>query len=80
VLLDRSENGLFGMEHKLKSEIPQLRFVTVGSVRNADRINEIMVRYGVQVVFHAADHNHVPLMECDASETSNNNVLGTLNT
>jgi len=40
----------------------------VGSVRDADRINEIMVRYGVQVVFHAAAHKHVPLMESNASE------------
>jgi len=81
VLLDISENGLFDMEHKLKREIPQLRFVTVvGSVRDADRINEIMVRYGVQVVFHAAAHKHVPLMESNAAEAIKNNVLGTLNT
>jgi len=78
VLLDISENGLFDMEHKLKREIPQLRFVTVvGSVRDADRINEIMGRYGVQVVFHAAAHKHVPLMESNASEAIKNNVLGT---
>ena len=81
VLLDISENALFDMEHKLKRDIPQLRFVTVvGSVRDADRINEIMAHYGVQVVFYAVAYKHIPPMECNASEAIKNNILGTLNT
>lgn len=53
--------------------------VLIGSVRDRDRLNQIFSRYKPGVVFHAAAHKHVPLMESNPAEAVKNNVLGTLN-
>ncbi|NMS92061.1 polysaccharide biosynthesis protein, partial [Clostridioides difficile] len=52
----------------------------IGSVRDRKRLNSIFKEYRPQVVFHAAAHKHVPLMEDSPGEAIKNNVLGTLNT
>lgn len=81
VLFDINENGLFEMEHRLTREAPGVPFAcVVGSVRDFHRVDEVIAKFGVQVVFHAAAHKHVPLMQCNAPEAIKNNVLGTLNT
>ena len=53
--------------------------VLIGSVREKERLDEIMAAYKPQVVFHAAAHKHVPLMEISPAEAVKNNVIGTLN-
>jgi len=53
--------------------------VLIGSVREKERLDEVMAAYKPQVVFHAAAHKHVPLMEISPAEAIKNNVLGTLN-
>ena len=52
----------------------------IASVRNTHRINEIMEKYRPQVVYHAAAHKHVPLMEDSPNEAIKNNVFGTYKT
>lgn len=54
--------------------------VSIGSVRDAERLEEVFAQYRPEVVFHAAAHKHVPLMEDSPAEAIKNNVFGTLNT
>ena len=54
--------------------------VEIGSVRDRDRLDDLFSRYKPEIVFHAAAHKHVPLMECNPEEAVKNNVLGTYNT
>ena len=64
VIFDIYENNAYEIQQKLKWEHPELKLtVLIGSVRNAHRINTVMERYHPEVVFHAAAHKHVPLME-----------------
>ena len=53
--------------------------VLIGSIRDKDRLEEIFNNYNIDVVFHAAAHKHVPLMEDSPKEAIKNNVFGTLN-
>ena len=64
VIFDIYENNAYEIQQKLKWEHPELKLtVLIGSVRNAHRINTVMETYHPEVVFHAAAHKHVPLME-----------------
>lgn len=80
VLLDIYENSIYDIQNELKSDFPDLNIeVLIGSVREKDRIEEIFNKYKIEVVFHAAAHKHVPLMEDSPKEAIKNNVFGTLN-
>lgn len=80
VLLGRGENSLFLLEKELEAHWPELRYkVVVANVQDRDRLRHIFQLHGPQVVFHAAAHKHVPLMEANPDEAIFNNVRGTQN-
>lgn len=77
-LFDHSENGLFFLERELRSMFPEQSFrVAIGDVRDAHRIKQLFDEARPNVVYHAAAHKHVPLMEENPREAVRNNVLGT---
>ena len=80
VIVDINENGLFFMKNELDEAGCGGRFeVLLGSVRDRPRMHEIFDKYRPQIVFHAAAHKHVPMMEGNPKEALKNNVLGTIN-
>ncbi|MDM7324693.1 MAG: nucleoside-diphosphate sugar epimerase/dehydratase [Thermus sp.] len=80
VLLGRGENSLFLLEKELEASWPELGYrVVVADVRDRDRLRYVFNLYRPQVVFHAAAHKHVPLMEANPDEAILNNVRGTQN-
>ncbi len=81
IALDIYENNVYFLQNELKEFFPQLNIVTlIGSVRDVDRVDYIFSTYRPEVVYHAAAHKHVPLMEDSPNEAVKNNVFGTLNT
>ncbi len=81
VLLDIYENSAYEIQQELKRAHKDLDLtVLIGSVRNTARINGIMRDYRPDIVFHAAAHKHVPLMEDSPNEAIKNNVFGTYKT
>lgn len=80
VILDIYENSAYDIQNELLRIHPELNLVTViGSIRDRKRIDFIMDRERPEVIFHAAAHKHVPLMEGSPKEAIKNNVFGTLN-
>ena len=80
VLLDIYENSVYDIQNELKSDFKELDIdVLIGSIREKDRLEEIFSKHKIDVVFHAAAHKHVPLMEDSPKEAIKNNVFGTLN-
>ncbi|MBU3088464.1 polysaccharide biosynthesis protein [Clostridium gasigenes] len=80
ILFDIYENTIYDIQNELKVNYPDLNMkVLIGSVRDKDRLEEIFGKYKIQVVFHAAAHKHVPLMEDSPKEAIKNNVFGTFN-
>jgi FlaA1/EpsC-like NDP-sugar epimerase len=78
VLVERFENNLFHMERELRAAFPLLKiFPCVADIRDMERMEAIFQRYQPRILFHAAAHKHVPLMELNAGEAIKNNVLGT---
>ena len=78
IIFEIYENNAFEIRQELKSIYPELDLVTlIGSVRNDARINSVMEQYKPDMVFHAAAHKHVPLMEDSPNEAIKNNVFGT---
>lgn len=81
IILDVYENSVYDIQNELKYKYPNLDLVTlIGSVRDTKRLDYIFKTYKPQIVYHAAAHKHVPLMEDSPNETIKNNVLGTLKT
>ncbi len=81
VILDIYENNVYEIQNELKTKYPNLDLVVlIASVRNTLRIEEIFKQYRPQIVYHAAAHKHVPLMEDSPNEAIKNNVFGTLKT
>ena len=80
VVLDIYENTAYDLQQELKYHYPDkdIRFV-IGSVRDLHRLDVIFEKYHPQLVFHAAAHKHVPLMEHSPNEAIKNNVFGTYN-
>ncbi|MDN5332050.1 MAG: hypothetical protein PWP45_1275 [Tepidanaerobacteraceae bacterium] len=79
LLFDISENNIFDLEHQLKTYFPKQRYIPIiGSIRDAAKVEAVMGKYRPDVVFHAAAHKHVPLMELNPMEAIKNNVFGTL--
>ena len=80
VIVDIYENNLYDIEQELKMNYPQSKIdAIVASVRDKKRLNEIFDDYRPYLVFHAAAHKHVPLMETSPLEAIKNNVFGTYN-
>ncbi len=80
VILDIYENNLYDIEQELKSKYPKLKIeAIVASVRDKKRLESIFEKYNPYLVFHAAAHKHVPLMEKSPLEAIKNNVFGTYN-
>ncbi len=81
IIFDIYENNAYDIEQELKRRHPELRLSTViGSVRDSARINWVFEHYKPNIVYHAAAHKHVPLMESNPNEAIKNNVIGTYKT
>ena len=79
IILDIYENNAYEIQQELKQSCPELDLVVlIGSVRNTMRVDEIFKEYRPDIVYHAAAHKHVPLMEDSPNEAIKNNVFGTL--
>ena len=80
VIFDIYENNAYDIQQELKLRYPALDLVVlIGSVRDRKRVFNVMDAYRPELVFHAAAHKHVPLMEDSPAEAIKNNVFGTLN-
>lgn len=81
IILDIYENNAYEIQQELVMEYgDMLNVVTlIASVRDYDRMNSIFMEYKPDIVFHAAAHKHVPLMEASPMEAIKNNVIGTFN-
>ena len=81
ILFDIYENNVYDIQLELKDKFPNLDLVTlIGSVRDSRRIYSVFAEYKPDVVYHAAAHKHVPLMEDSPCEAIKNNVIGTYKT
>lgn len=81
IIFDIYENNAYDIQNELHNNFPNLKLVTlIGSVRDSNRLDSVFKTYKPQIVFHAAAHKHVPLMEDSPNETIKNNVFGTLKT
>ncbi len=80
ILFDIYENNVYDIQNELKEDFPDMDMsVLIGSIRDRERLHEVFSKYKINVVFHAASHKHVPLMEDSPKEAVKNNVFGTLN-
>ncbi len=81
VLLDKDENSIFEIDNDLKdrAEAGVTIHPVIANIKNGERLKLIFAKYRPEIVFHAAAHKHVPLMELNVSEAILNNVLGTIN-
>ena len=80
IIFDINENGLFFIDNELKDVYGTGRHLTIlGSIRDEARLDEVLNEYKPQVIFHAAAHKHVPMMEINPKESIKNNVFGTIN-
>jgi len=78
IILDINENSIYFIKLELEKKYPNLNFETiVGSIRDQDKLEQVFKHYQPDVVFHAAAHKHVPLMEDSPEEAVKNNILGT---
>ncbi|MBS6180953.1 MAG: polysaccharide biosynthesis protein [Erysipelotrichaceae bacterium] len=81
IIFDIYENNAYDIQQELKRKYPKLRLeVLIGSVRDSRRVNGIFEKYKPDIVYHAAAHKHVPLMENSPNEAIKNNVIGTYKT
>ena len=80
IILDIYENNAYEIEQELIRNLPNLDLtVLIASVRDEKKIRDVFGKYKPEIVFHAAAHKHVPLMETSPNEAVKNNVFGTLN-
>ena len=81
IIFDIHENNAYDIQLELKNNYPNLKLITlIGSVRDSRRIFQVFHTYRPQIVYHAAAHKHVPLMEDSPCEAVKNNVIGTYKT
>lgn len=81
IIFDVYENSAYDLQLELKDQYPELHLVVlIGSVRDSRKIDAVFAEYKPDVVFHAAAHKHVPLMEDSPCETIKNNAIGTYKT
>lgn len=80
IIFDIYENNAYAIQQELLKKYPELNLkVLIGSVRERARLEEVFEKYHPYIVYHAAAHKHVPLMENSPKEAIKNNVLGTYN-
>lgn len=80
IIFDQAESDLFKIESELLNKHSDFEIVTaLGDIRNAARIAEVLERYSVDAIFHAAAYKHVPMMESHIIEAVSNNIIGTWN-
>lgn len=80
IILDIYENNAYDIEQELKRKYPSLNLLAlIASVRDKGKIEDVFRKYKPSIVFNAAAHKHVPLMETSPNEAVKNNVFGTLN-
>lgn len=80
VAVDIYENSIFELANEIRGIFPDVEFdIVIGSVRDYERMEEVFRRFKPHVVFHAAAHKHVPLMEANPREAIVNNIQGTKN-
>ena len=78
IIVDIYENNAYDIEQELLRKLPNLNLlVLIASVRDSKKMNNIFAKYRPEIVFHAAAHKHVPLMETSPNEAVKNNVSGT---
>ena len=81
IIFEIYENNAYDIQQELKKKYPELDLVVlIGSVRNTHRIRSVFEQYRPEIVYHAAAHKHVPLMEDSPNEAVKNNVFGTYKT
>ena len=81
IVFDIYENNAYDLQMELRRKYPDLNLVVlIGSVRDYERMDSVFQQYHPDLVFHAAAHKHVPLMEVSPFEAIKNNVFGTYNT
>ena len=81
IILDIYENNAYAIQLELRKKYPDLNLVVlIGSVRDSRRMFQVFERYRPQIVYHAAAHKHVPLMEDSPCEAIKNNAIGTYKT
>lgn len=80
IIVDIYENNAYAIQMELKEKYPNLDLVVrIASIRDAHKIDSLFAKFRPDVVYHAAAHKHVPLMEDSPNEAIKNNVFGTLN-
>ena len=80
IIFDIYENNAYAIQIELMAKYPELHLGTIiGSVRDSRKVFQLFATYRPEIVYHAAAHKHVPLMEDSPNEAIKNNVLGTLN-
>lgn len=80
IILDIYENNAYDIEQELKRRHPELNLLTlIASVRDMSKMEDVFEKYHPEIIFNAAAHKHVPLMETSPNEAVKNNVFGTLN-
>lgn len=80
IVFDIYENNAYELQLELRKKYPELKLeILIGSVRDVKRLDAVFEKYKPRVVFHAAAHKHVPLMEDSPNEAIKNNVYGTYN-
>ena len=80
IIFDIYENSAYDIQQELKMNCPYANVVTlIGSIRNVSRLESVFAQYKPDIVYHAAAHKHVPLMEVSPDEAVKNNVVGTWN-
>ena len=78
IILDIYENNAYDIEQELKRKMPNLNLLTlIASIRDSKKMDNVFSTYRPNIVFHAAAHKHVPLMETSPNEAVKNNVIGT---
>lgn len=78
IIFDIYENNAYDIQQELRAKYPYLDLVVlIGSVRNGRKLNSVFAEYRPDIVYHAAAHKHVPLMEDSPNEAIKNNVFGT---
>ena len=81
ILFDIYENNAYDIQQELKKKYPNLKLdIIIGSVRDSRKIFDLFERYRPEIVYHAAAHKHVPLMEDSPCEAIKNNAMGTYKT
>ncbi|AOM81676.1 nucleoside-diphosphate sugar epimerase/dehydratase [Salisediminibacterium beveridgei] len=80
ILLGHGENSIYAIDMELRNQFGHITYeAVIADVQDEERINDVISTYSPDVIYHAAAHKHVPLMEKNPHEAIKNNVMGTLN-